>query len=1105
MPKYIRIIIFSILFVFWNPSLLQANYTFSDSFDTATFTSWITIPDHIQPDVVENSERTFARFHQGGSNSYAYLASKDDNNKVVSVRFDFFYPSGPSTQGAGFMLTNKVPMMSQNPPNDNGDYSVGIWPIAGNFYLLSPLCDNTTLCNLPIYSRALFKIDSQTWNTIQIDYLVDHVRVKLNESSLLLPYDSFDLPNGFFLGNPVLATNPQSWMDFYIDNLSIEYGDPTIISPTFPYLSQKDVAWAGTEYDSSHLWAPLLEQGIDRWGCALTSAAMILQQYGVKTITDNVDVNPDNLNTWLKAQVDGYIGPGLVNWIAITRYVRESYIAGHADTKLEFERSYLPTAPILPVILGLPGHFVVAYDDDPLTWIINDPANLSNTSLNKSSTVNSVNRFVPSLTDLSYMMFVIDNAVTANLTNERGEPVPITWSEEYLTDDVGGTPNLHKKVGMVQKPLNGHYKLVMSQPDSTTNELRVYLYDDIAQVIPKIYPLTGTKSTIDIVYSKEPEGARSSALLDLLPPPVPTLLSPSNLAHVNTNGLILDWSDVSDPSEPVTYNYKSTWSGGVYGPVTTGTNSYIAASGTPDQTYVWQVQACDSVVNCSEWSTRTLIVDSTSPTADIVFPSPGPSSNYFEVAFSELVNPVEATSGASYFLSNWPGAGGNGDLVGDANITYNPESKTARIIFTNLGWYISPEQLWGVQNIHDLAGNLLSSNPTTEYSTQVTNPALTSAPITTPNPTNQISQTWSWLTATDVGSGVKGYSTRNYDVVAQQYLSDWLWIGQVLGTTTSLTEGSWQLSLRATDNAGNNSAILSSSNLIVDTTSPSIPTNLHFDNPSVSCGGYTRDRLVTIDWDDSIDNSRVTGYEYNVDYPLGAERGSWTTFFTSSSYRGSLNEGIHYIKLRSKDTAGNYSAWSNSCSITYDSVTPIVTLDVWGRRLQGTSTDSLSGIDRIEIKLTKPNGSQDTVTPAGKEYWEYTIADAQTGDYKVVIVVYDNAGNVSDELIKEYNIGVASSPPPTNLQSVVLGASTESLPKEEVSEPHSTYQTSTIFAPENEIEELIPNPNNDSDQVLGESTKTEKSKIKYLLLTIPILLTLIVVVSKLLKSKGHRA
>lgn len=103
--------------------------------------------------------------------------------------------------------------------------------------------------------------------------------------------------------------------------------------------------------------------------------------------------------------------------------------------------------------------------------------------------------------------------------------------------------------------------------------------------------------------------------IDNTAPNVPTLTSPSNNSFVNTSGLVMRWNVVTDISSPVTYNYRSFWLGGSYGPVSTGTNNFINASGTPENVYTWQVRACDSVGNCSMWTpTWTVTVDNTAPT-----------------------------------------------------------------------------------------------------------------------------------------------------------------------------------------------------------------------------------------------------------------------------------------------------------------------------------------------------------------------------------------------------------------------------------------------------------------------------------------------------------
>lgn len=886
--------------------------------------------------------------------------------------------------------------------------------------------------------------------------------------------------NSIWLGHPSDLGTSRVWPSLRIISVKSLPTAP----PTFPYLSQKDPQWASKEYDSATTWAGIDKSGINRWGCALTSVAMILQNYDVKTVTGE-PVTPDNLNSWLKSQPDGYIGPGLLNWLAVTRFAKQSYDAGNAPKKLEYVRSYLPSALTLPAILGTGTHFVVAHSEDTINWVINDPASIDTKTLTKTASIKSINRFVQSETDLSYMMFILSASDSAILKDASNNPIDITWVEESLSDDVDNTTMTTMKVGMVAKPSTANYLLTVNRPGPSSSEVKVYLYDQAANPILQTIVLDEQVTNLRINYSKELSIDTTITELDLTPPLTPTVIAPSNGTYVKPVGLILDWSDVTDPSSPVTYKYKSSWVGGSYGPVSAGIVSEIDASGTADGEYMWQVQACDGVNNCSDWSSPTkVVVDSTAPSSDIVFPNPGPSSNYFEVVYSELVEPIEATDGANYYLSNWPGAGGSGDLVGDANISYNPISSTSRVVFTSPDWYISPEQLWGVQNIHDLAGNVLAVNPYIEYSTPPTTPVINTPTITT-NPTNNLNQTWSWLPGSDIGSGIKGYSTKTYDVVAEKYLSGWLWIGQVLGTSTTLGEGQWQLSLQATDNAGNTSEIKTSVTLTIDTTSPSVPTNLHFANPAVSCGGFTNSKNITFDWDDATDNRKIAGYEYNVDYPLWTNRGSWTTFFTTSSYRGSLNEGIHYLKLRSKDTAGNYSAWSNSCTVTYDSIIPrlnnkttfdgwynkpqtsefsfedinlapdyarptceirseglnqacqvtpnacdkagncysntltsnlvnidftkpVVSLNAWGSTIDGTTTDNLSGLDKVEIRIRKPDQNEVTVSATGTANWTYTMTDPSMGEYKIVVLAYDKAGNLNDEVSKEFVMSPAT-------------------------------------------------------------------------------------------------
>lgn len=149
-------------------------------------------------------------------------------------------------------------------------------------------------------------------------------------------------------------------------------------------------------------------------------------------------------------------------------------------------------------------------------------------------------------------------------------------------------------------------------------------------------------------------------------------------------------------------------------------------------------------------------------------------------------------------------------------------------------------------------------------------------------------------------------------------------------------EGTYGFAVRSVDKAGNKSSwalsntdeisLNDSCKITYDSTKPTTPQMLGFKNPNLSCGAVTNSGVVTVDWSDSEDVS-IVGYNYQINYPKpDGSRGIWNAFFTTSEYRGSLNEGTHYIKVQAKDAAGNLSGWSEVCEITKDTIAPTITL-----------------------------------------------------------------------------------------------------------------------------------------------------------------------------------
>ena len=1033
-----------------NVGAVDYTETFNGSLSNPSF--WETTRGNILFDSILNRYYGVMQVPDG-TNPFYYFKSVNFNAlkpDYSSVNLTVKFSSNAINQGAGYIISDNVPSQSSSLLFTN--YLFYVWPKPnGTFHIFSSLCPDTNpLCNVSsqlangVYAMPI----DENWHNISVKRLSSHYEWFVDNVVVFRTVDTNRIISSIGIGDPEDTGGLLIWPSLFVDFVGLDV-DQEPSAPTFPYFSQKDPLWKDIEYDTAGTWAPG-RIGIGRWGCAITSVAMILKNYGIDD-PDGTEATPDKLNTWLLAEPDGYIGDGRLNWLAVTRYVKESFDAGQAETKLEFSRtSTLPET--LPAILGEPGHFVVAHASGSAEFNINDPNDATRTAKLKTDPIVSSNIYTPSLTDLSYMFFVTSPEITTTLVNESGEIVDMNWINEYLADDGGDTPSSTIRTGLFSKPASGKYRLTINQPEGSSNDFQAFLYDDQGETTPQTFSLTMPITYLEIEYASGSAETRTITEIDLTPPAVPTLIYPGPGAHVKPTGLVLDWTDERDPSGPVTYKYKSSWPGGSYGPVSTGNNSFISAPGTPDQVYEWQVQACDNVNNCSEWtSARELTVDSVSPSVDLIFPTPGVTSNYFEAIFSELVDPVEATRGANYYLSNWPGAGGSGDLEGDAQITYLPTSKTARVIFTNLGWYISPEQLWGVQNISDLAGNLLTINPYSEYSTPMIPPTLANLPTTTPNPSSQIGQLWSWMAGSDGGSGIGGYSTRTFNAATEEYLNDWLWIGDVLSTTTNLAEGKWQLNLKAKDSAGNESETESSETVVVDTTAPVL----------------SAQTTLNETWYKTIPT--VT-FEYS-DENLKDDYVSPTCEITTES-----SASYCWVKPYICDTAGNCNNDNKySANIKLDLTKPTITLMAWGSTINGTAADGLSGLEKVVVKITKPGETEASFEATGTTTWTYTMQSTPIGHYKIVVEAFDKANNGSEEVVKEFDINASD---PAQSPSTPTSTPTSTPISTPTPTPSATFSSTPNPSP-------APSPN-PSEEILGETTISNKMSYRWVWLMAPI-------------------
>lgn len=280
-----------------------------------------------------------------------------------------------------------------------------------------------------------------------------------------------------------------------------------------PFL-QTDPHWKNRTYDQADEWSHENPPTIERWGCALSSAAMVLNFYGINQLPNGQSLTPARLNLWLNSQSDGYLGEGLLNWMAISRLTKEmnpildTPILEYEYQKFENKESNFTTAQKLinqgqPIIINVPGHFVVAdgyasdelYIKDPLgeKQVLSEYVTPENPDPWLSSRI-----FTPSHTDLSYLLIVHKPGVEIALLDK--DQNPLLESEIYnqflqaalpenLSEENSGIKESPEQtqpsiIHTLAKPNNGVYYLrVIKETNSEFNpEIKIYAYNQAGEV-----------------------------------------------------------------------------------------------------------------------------------------------------------------------------------------------------------------------------------------------------------------------------------------------------------------------------------------------------------------------------------------------------------------------------------------------------------------------------------------------------------------------------------------------------------------------------------------------------------------------------------------------
>lgn len=476
---------------------------------------------------------------------------------------------------------------------------------------------------------------------------------------------------------------------------------------------------------------------------------------------------------------------------------------------------------------------------------------------------------------------------------------------------------------------------------------------------------------------------------DSTAPDVPELVSPADGAIIQPAQAILDWTTETDTNGPVTYKYKSSWTGGSYGPVSVGTTSQINATGSLDREYNWQVQACDSLNNCSAWSGPwKVIIDGTKPTdpgvpvSNVSSPTNSTTQNWSWDAATDNLSDI-----LGYYSRIWD-VNANYWLVGSVwNLLGNDvlgESTT----LSEGTW-----QFW--VKSEDKAGNQSSGVGSANLEVDFTPPATPSGMtifdhagniLGCGNYTNNRNIKVDWDDNSEIDLDYYQYQ------VQDNGWSTTVKVSERSGQIRDL-DGTYAYQVRAFDKAGNSSGWADWCSITLDRKEPKLNDQTTFS------GWYKTPQTSEFTYND--ENGVVSGTPVMCEIILeGADQTCTATPNVC-------------------DAAGNCNATaviSNGANLDFTDPTSIITtpanegnnsvvyIGAWNGDVAGTASDSLSGLDKVQLtiqnsqnKYWNGTGWQTDlayIQATGSATWNYSLQSPAEDTYTIKSHAVDKAGNM---------------------------------------------------------------------------------------------------------------
>ncbi|MCC2971279.1 Ig-like domain-containing protein [Massilia sp. IC2-476] len=241
--------------------------------------------------------------------------------------------------------------------------------------------------------------------------------------------------------------------------------------------------------------------------------------------------------------------------------------------------------------------------------------------------------------------------------------------------------------------------------------------------------------------------------------------------------------------------------------------------------------------------------------------------------------------------------------------------------------------------------------------------------------------------------------------------ADGVWT-KTLGTPVALADGSYTITVKQTDRAGNTSTASSPLTLVIDTATPAALTTvvLATDTGISSSDGITRENYAALRGSGAEPGASIKIMLGDAVVGIGSSdaNGDWIANFASP-----LNEGVHTYKVRQIDAAGHASADSAPISFTVDRTGPtsappapqLATASDTGASstdgLTSDNTPTFTGTGAIinsEIVLYADEAEIGRTVSDASGNWSITVGAAKAlhdGTHSIAVQQLDVAGNKS--------------------------------------------------------------------------------------------------------------